>query len=463
MNRSLLSVSLLVLSLGLAQADDIDLNNGLIGYWPFNGNAVDYSGNGNDGTVLSNASFVEAPDGGRQVLQTVIDSTGQGHVTVTFPESLVPGTMASDVQLSGSIWVQFDDHIPQPGLSSQGILQCSPGLLYIVRQLSNAYLLSVLKNPDGSGQSLNSWSNSITDDNVWYHVAWTFQASEDEEVGTFRWYLNGTLNREYIGAYLTSSGTTTMNVGVGYLGASNNEKIAELRLYDRILTADEIAVLANPNAMNGANVGFAWDATSIPTGNAPFTVDPSSLALELTDAYGIPLSSYEDSSRIPDLYYTIVSGPAIHNANGDIEFLGGGDVVLKLETPGNAYYAATSQEVTVSANGTAFNNALWNNERGTGFFITDNAEAGVVTLGEEAVRIDVDGNVGIGVTQPQAALDVNGNTQVSGSLQAANGIVKVTESGDLVINEGQSNEIRLGADGSAHFPKYGDIKMLGEE
>ena len=27
------------------------LNNGLVGYWPFNGNANDESGNGNDGTV----------------------------------------------------------------------------------------------------------------------------------------------------------------------------------------------------------------------------------------------------------------------------------------------------------------------------------------------------------------------------------------------------------------------------
>ena len=28
-----------------------NLSNGLVGYWPFNGNANDESGNGNDGTV----------------------------------------------------------------------------------------------------------------------------------------------------------------------------------------------------------------------------------------------------------------------------------------------------------------------------------------------------------------------------------------------------------------------------
>ena len=34
------------------------LNNGLVGYWPFNGNANDESGDGNNGTVIGSSSYI---------------------------------------------------------------------------------------------------------------------------------------------------------------------------------------------------------------------------------------------------------------------------------------------------------------------------------------------------------------------------------------------------------------------
>ena len=45
----LLAVSLLLL--GLVSNARADLTNGLVAYYPFDGNASDMSGNGNDGTV----------------------------------------------------------------------------------------------------------------------------------------------------------------------------------------------------------------------------------------------------------------------------------------------------------------------------------------------------------------------------------------------------------------------------
>ena len=472
MNRSLFSVFLLLLSLGLAQADDIDLNNGLIGYWPLNGTAQDYSGNNYHGALRSYASFAAAQGSNRYVLQTAEDVVGEGYVAVDIPSSEFAEENESGYATSGSLWVMFDD-LDSPDISitgverSQGILKGAPGLTQIQRyKTTNAIAFGGLKYTNTSGSLVNvaftSTANSVDTAGVWYHIAWTLLSDAEGDNGFIRCYINGVLNEEYTGNLIVRT-DTGICIGSEYNRSSPNAKFAEVRLYKRILTADEIATLANPSAMNGDNVGFTWDAAHFPTADAPFAIDPSSLGLELTDAYGIPLSSYEDSSRIPDIISTIVSGPAIYNANGQLEFLGGGDVVIQLMTEGNAYYAPSSATITIPVSGTPFNSALWNDATGTGFFITNNDEAGVATFGEEAVRIDASGNVGIGVTQPQAALDVNGNTQVSGSLQAANGIVRVTQSGDLVINEGQANEIRLGADGSAHFPKYGDIKMLGDE
>ena len=50
-------VSLVLGVCGLAQAD---LNDGLVAYYPFNGNANDESGNGNDGVVVGPFSFLNA-------------------------------------------------------------------------------------------------------------------------------------------------------------------------------------------------------------------------------------------------------------------------------------------------------------------------------------------------------------------------------------------------------------------
>ena len=53
MKKALLSLvtSFLIISSLLAQVPAYVPTNGLVGYWPFNGNANDESGNGNHGTV----------------------------------------------------------------------------------------------------------------------------------------------------------------------------------------------------------------------------------------------------------------------------------------------------------------------------------------------------------------------------------------------------------------------------
>ena len=47
------------------------INQGLVGYWPLNEDALDYSGNGYHGTLLEGAHFVDNPNGEGRVLQNV--------------------------------------------------------------------------------------------------------------------------------------------------------------------------------------------------------------------------------------------------------------------------------------------------------------------------------------------------------------------------------------------------------
>jgi hypothetical protein len=51
--KSILSITsfLLIISYGSAQVPNYVPSDSLIGWWGFNGNAIDESGNGNDGTI----------------------------------------------------------------------------------------------------------------------------------------------------------------------------------------------------------------------------------------------------------------------------------------------------------------------------------------------------------------------------------------------------------------------------
>jgi hypothetical protein len=51
MKKQLLFLSLFAINVLTAQIPSYVPTNGLVGYWPFNGNANDISGNGNNGTV----------------------------------------------------------------------------------------------------------------------------------------------------------------------------------------------------------------------------------------------------------------------------------------------------------------------------------------------------------------------------------------------------------------------------
>jgi hypothetical protein len=62
MKKKLLLFCILTINIMMAQVPSYEPTNGLVGYWPFNGNANDESGNGNHGTV--NGATLTADIGG---------------------------------------------------------------------------------------------------------------------------------------------------------------------------------------------------------------------------------------------------------------------------------------------------------------------------------------------------------------------------------------------------------------
>lgn len=224
---------------------------GLIGYWPLDGDVLDYSGKGNNGALLAGANFVPSPTGDRQVLQAAGMGLNEGHVRVALPSSYHPQDGAAGFKGSGSFWVIFDDKLPTTTRDiTQEVLAHMPGIAHVYRQNNpkRNWMQTMVRHIDGEGALKNTWPvssvNCVQHDGVWYHIAWTFHSNHVGEEGHFRWYINGRLDTEYNSTGLLASRTTNFRIGGSNNGYGCNAKIAEVRLYDRILTAEEVLELS---------------------------------------------------------------------------------------------------------------------------------------------------------------------------------------------------------------------------
>jgi hypothetical protein len=222
-----------------AQVPSYVPSSGLVGYWPFNGNANDESGNGNNG-VVDGATLTADRMGS---IQSAYNLDGINDY-ITIPDS--PSLRLSNATIS--TWISYTS--------------TSKMMLMVKHNLLNAYNANyafeineytALKGPrvlgmydNGNCNSYN-WTNyhSNTDigDNQWHHVVGTF--------GTdfLKIYIDG----NFIGQIATPN--TAMNscsgsellLGRGWNGWPNwyNGKLDDLAIWNRVLTQQEITNLYN--------------------------------------------------------------------------------------------------------------------------------------------------------------------------------------------------------------------------
>jgi hypothetical protein len=279
-----LYISLFCLFAAFYSSAHADLSDGLVGYWPLDGDALDYSVNQNDGTLLTGASFVDNPTGEGQVLQTALGDVNYGHVEVGLPASYHPVRDLVGFTTSGAFWVMYQD---RESISADPIWQTvignAPGLLYVSRKLSENRLWTMVKSVEfGHSQTQNYWPKSTMQslpfEGRWHHIVWTFHSHNQGGDGHFRWYIDGELNAEYTSGVQTI-GTSNFRIGASYSGKSPNSKIAEVRLYDRILTETEVYELATTSRLSAGTYPAWWQI-------------PTEGSLELTYALGTPEADY---------------------------------------------------------------------------------------------------------------------------------------------------------------------------
>jgi uncharacterized protein (TIGR02145 family) len=239
------------------------LQNGLVGYWPFCGNASDGSGNGNNGTVngatltsdrFGSANGAYSFDGNSRIynnntpLRQIIDGVNSFSVGIWFSRDSSGNTLGA-ASSQAKVLFAFDGNNSAPYKrvwATLGQLNDSITQIQFVRNNSITGMPEVVYNTD-----------TFIEPGTWNHLIVTF---------------NGTLVRVYLNNSLLSSiysGSPNMPISIlgpdnnviGFTIADNNQnnlsnfsgKLDDITIYNRALSASEIQQLYTLN-----NFSYVW-------------------------------------------------------------------------------------------------------------------------------------------------------------------------------------------------------------
>jgi len=254
----LICLSLLVSSSIQAQVPSYVPTDGLVGYWPFNGNANDESGNGNDGTV--NGATLTADRNG--LIDAAYSFTTNQKISTS---------MALSSSFSVGFWINLNSY--ESGGSS-----CSNSSAFISHKnnadFGNGFFI---------GQTSGSWnwgvyngaSNSIQDFPSGIDLSnWYFVVETADGFGNFNFYINGqNLSQQNAQNAIIQSGEVyDFSIGNWNDGGTTcwcNGVIDDVCYWNRALTEDEIQAL-----YTGCNVAPTTIAGSV----NPFTLTSSDYA-----------------------------------------------------------------------------------------------------------------------------------------------------------------------------------------
>ncbi len=219
--------------------------NGLVGWWPFNGNANDESGNGNNGTV-NGASLVDDRFGNPTKAYSFngIDN----HITISNQvTSLISNSYSVSFWiLTSDTSLQYDGHevISDRDITS---FDFKFRLIYGIQQplfLQNTYL-QTCSNSNSTCYAINT---SLPNTTVWEHYIMTY----DNNSSIFKAYKNGVL-LDSVANVNFSSGNRQINIGRSVNpdningNAYYNGQFDDLAIWNRVLTQQEITGLFNGN------------------------------------------------------------------------------------------------------------------------------------------------------------------------------------------------------------------------
>ena len=230
--------SLLIVGLGLAVNgySQSFLTNGLVAYYPFNGNANDASGNGNNGIVY-NATLTPDRFGSPA---SAYDFNGTNSY-IDIPQNSGLNSLTTNFTLSAWIWEQADNTNGGYRIIDKTLAKLSNGWLLDAFDCSSQ-TADRLRLQGVANNSCNVQGGTDFSRMQWHHVVAT---------------VSGTNGSVYMDGILDGSGNVgnipvnTLDVFIGYAhvyqgaGAVNwfNGVIDDVRIYNRALSSNEVAQL----------------------------------------------------------------------------------------------------------------------------------------------------------------------------------------------------------------------------
>ena len=207
------------------------LSDGLVAYYPFNGNANDESGNGNNGIVYG-ATLTTDRFG--NVDRAYSFNGVNSYIEVSQSQSLDSTTN----KLSLSVWVKFN-HDFRYGWG---------GILWYGPLRNETYGLTL--GPDYKLKFSTNWNGSPVDDiiisttlseNTWYHISFVFTS------GQAKAYINGSLTTSIAlnNVILPLHANRIFRIGDNYGAISEfwSGVIDDIRIYNRTLSDSEVQQL----------------------------------------------------------------------------------------------------------------------------------------------------------------------------------------------------------------------------
>ncbi|WP_299054808.1 FISUMP domain-containing protein [uncultured Polaribacter sp.] len=245
MKRILLILFFFSFVISVTKAQEIPSNiptDGLVAYYPFNGNANDESGNGNNGTVNGNVILSENRNGN---LISAYDwpNSNSGFSSSAYISLPNLSSAFTNGLFSISLWVM---KYPNPTNADPRILGIGESGLIFDRSTSSikVYLglgLDVKSNPVGENQ--------------WAHIVYT----NNGESGQSFFYLNGNLIHQRTTTpklAIVSNTSKPWELGRKSTSAFNGfgGKLDDIGIWNRVLSEQEIQNLYNSSSTNGGDI-----------------------------------------------------------------------------------------------------------------------------------------------------------------------------------------------------------------
>jgi Concanavalin A-like lectin/glucanases superfamily len=207
-----------------------DINTGLIGNWklvePSGTTAVDSSPSANNGTYMGSYTLATSPPVANvgAVAETLNGTTGYVKINNEAPYDLT-GPM------SVSVWIKINSFT----INSQAIVTKGDSAWAIERKNKTDFLRFILTGP-GQVQG-----NISVNDGLWHHVVGVYTGTQ------MQLYVDGVLDQQNNrkGAIATNDYQVNIGNNAEAAGRQFDGSIYDVRIYNRALTAADIAVLGN--------------------------------------------------------------------------------------------------------------------------------------------------------------------------------------------------------------------------